>query len=228
MFPRQDRRFVIEPHWAFVPRNLAMAIDIAAVWQRAKRVTIGEDSFRTLAAEDEFLLLCIHGGKEEWARFKWLADLAAFVVAFPDLDWSAVQQHARPMGIHRIVDLGVLLLHQAFSIRTPLLEPAMRDPAVQCAAAEVLRRIEVAAAARTVGVPAAVYTLSRMRLVLRERRIDRLRYVVRTIATPRRIHFALVPLPDPLHSLYIPVKLAIDYVLHPIRSFGRRLARGRG
>src|SRR3984957_14441817 len=46
MFPRDDRRFAIEPHWAFVPRNLAMAIDMAGIWQRVKRVMIGEDSFR--------------------------------------------------------------------------------------------------------------------------------------------------------------------------------------
>jgi len=232
MFPRQDRRFVIEPHWAYVPRNLALAIDMGGVWQRLRRVTIENETFRTLSPEDELLLLCVHGGKEEWARLKWLADLTAFVVASRDvdrasrdLDWSVVAARAREAGARRIVEPGVLLLHQVFAIRTPLLDQSMRDPVVRHFAAEVLRRMQVAAAARRVGVPVDVHKLSRMRLRLRERRSDRLRYIFRTIITPRRFHFTFVPLPDQLHPLYCVVKLAIDYALLPAWLTGKRLLR---
>ncbi len=228
MFPRQDRRFVIEPHWAFVPRNLALAIDMGGIWQRVRPVTVGEETYRTLGPEDELIMLCIHGGKEEWPRLKWPADLAAFVTASPDLDWPVVAERARQMGVRRIVELGVLLLHQAFAIRTPLLEQSMRDPAVRHFAAEVPRRMGAAAAARGVGVPVDVHKISRTRLRLRERRLDQLRYVVRTITTPRRIHFTLVPLPDPLHPLYVVVKLGIDYMLLPIWLIGKRLLRRTG
>ena len=228
MFPRQDRRFVIEPHWAFVPRNLALAIDMGGIWQRQRQVTVDGETFRTLSPEDEFIMLSVHGGKEEWARLKWPADLAAFVIASPELDWSVVAERAQETGVRRIVDLGVLLLYQAFAIRTPLLVQSIRDNTVRHFAAEVQRRMGVAAAARGVGVPADVYKVSRMRLRLRERRRDQLRYVVRTIMTPRRIHFTLVPLPDPLHPLYVLVKLGIDYVLLPVWLIGKRLLRRTG
>jgi hypothetical protein len=228
MFPRQDRRFVIEPHWAYVPRNLELPIDMAALWQRQTWVTIGSETYRTLESEDELILLCVHGGKEEWARLKWLADLAAFVTASPGLDWPVVAERARQMGARRIVGLGVLLLHEALAIRTPLLEQAMRDPVVRHLATEVRSRIAAAATARGVGVPVAVYTISRMRLRLRERRLDQLRYLIRTIVTPRRIHFTLVPLPDPLHPLYVVVKVGIDYVLRPVWLIAKRLLRRTG
>src|SRR5271165_1373440 len=141
MFPRQDRRFVIEPHWAYVPRNLALGIDMGEVWQRVRPVTVGAQTYRTLDPEDELILLCVHGGKEEWARLKWLADLAAFVTASPDLDWPVVAERARGARVRRSVLLGVLLLHQAFAIATPLLEQSMRDDSVRRLANEVPRRI---------------------------------------------------------------------------------------
>jgi hypothetical protein len=225
MFPRQDRRFVIEPHWAYVPRNLALQVDMDAVWHRHRPVTLDGTTLRTLAPEDEFAMLCIHGGKEEWSRLKWLADLAAFVVASPGIDWAVVAAHARAIGGRRIIALGVLLLHEVLAMRTPLLKHAMLDDAVRRVATEVQRRIGVAAATRGVGVPAAVHTISGTRLRLRERRRDQLRYVVRTIVTPRRIHFSLVPLPDALHLLYVVVKPGIDYVLHPLSQIGKRLRR---
>jgi hypothetical protein len=228
MFPRQDRRFVIEPHWAHVPRNLAMDIDMDGVWRRVRAVTVDAETYPTLGPEDELILLCVHGGKEEWARFKWLADLAAFVGASPGIDWSVVLERARAEGVLRSVDLGVVLLHQVLGVRTGLLEQSMRDPVVRRLAGELLRRIGVAAAARRVSVPADVHRLSWMRMRLHERGCDQLRYVVRTIVTPRRMHFYLVPLPDWLHPLYVVVKPGIDYVLLPVWLNGKRMLRRVG
>jgi hypothetical protein len=228
MFPRQDRRFVIEPHWAYVPRNLAMDMDMDGIWRRVGPVTVGEATYPTLGAEDEVILLCVHGGKEEWARLKWLADLAAFVAASPGLDWSVVAARAREAGVLRSVLLGVLLLHQVFSVRTKLAEQSERDPVVRRLAAELLRRIGTAAAARRVSVPADVHRLSWTRMKLRERTADQLRYVVRTIVTPRRMHFILVPLPVCLHSLYFAVKVGIDYMVLPIWLIGKRALHRMG
>jgi len=228
MFTRPDRRFVIEPHWAYVPRNLALGIDMGGIWQRLRPMTVDGQTYRTLSPEDELILLCLHGGKEEWARLKWLADLAAFVTASPGLDWSTVAERAHREGVRRPVGLAVVLLHQVFALRTGLLEQSMRDPAIPRLAAMLLRRIEVAAAARNVGTAAAVHEVSRIRLMLLDRRLDRMRYVVRTLTTPRRIHFTLVPLPDRLHPLYVMVKLGIDNVLHPIWLIIKRLLRRIG
>lgn len=132
--------------------------------------------------------------------------------------------------VRRCVELGALLLHQAFAIATPLLEQSTRDQTVRHVAAEVPRRMAVAAAVRGVGVPVDVHKVSRLRLRLRlhDRALNRLRYMVRTIITSRRMHFTLVPLPAPLHPLYFVVKLGLDYVVLPIWLTARRLRRGAG
>ena len=51
---------------------------------------------------------------------------------------------------------------------------------------------------------------------VRERPLDRARYVVRTIATPEIDHLRFVSLPPWLHGLYVPIKLLHDYLLLPL------------
>jgi hypothetical protein len=58
----------------------------------------------------------------------------------------------------------------------------------------------------------SIFALSRFRLSRR----DRLRYVLRTVATPRTIHFKMVRLPPALFFLYVPLKLGHDYVAQPL------------
>lgn len=226
-FLRHDGRFAIEPHWAFAPRHLALDIDMPAIWQRVQPVAAGGMIFSTLAAEDEVILLCVHGGKEEWTRLKWLADLAAFVTTASGLDWSVVAERARRQGVRRIVELGVLLLHEACAIRSPLLVAAIQDPQVRRLAQRILRRMEAAAGTRRgSGVAGDLSWVSSLRLQMREHRRDQLRYVVRSIITPNRLHFRMVRLPARLHVLYVVVKLAVDYVLWPFWLVAKRLAPG--
>jgi hypothetical protein len=52
---------------------------------------------------------------------------------------------------------------------------------------------------------------------MRERRRDRIAYVLRTVFTPTIEHVTLLPLPRSLRFLYYPLKLALDYVVLPLR-----------
>jgi hypothetical protein len=52
---------------------------------------------------------------------------------------------------------------------------------------------------------------------MRERRRDRIAYLLRTIFTPTIEHVTLVSLPRGLRFLYYPLKLAVDYVALPVR-----------
>jgi hypothetical protein len=62
---------------------------------------------------------------------------------------------------------------------------------------------------------------------MRERARDRIRYVLRTLATPRDMHYAIVKLPDGLFFLYTPIKLVHDYLLLPFWTSGKRLTAER-
>jgi hypothetical protein len=219
----RDGGFLVEPHWAYVPRNLALRLDLRGVWRRMQRQAADGNAFLTFCVEDELIMLCVHGGKEEWARLKWLADLGALIQATPSVDWQVLAERAGREGVGRLVNVGVLVLHRVLEIEVPLLGVARRDPAAVRITRDVLCGIQIAAARRGVRQPVPVHAFSSMRARLLERRVDRLRYWVRTTITPRQTHYYLVPLPVSLHSLYVVVKPCLDYALLPLWLVGRRL-----
>jgi len=62
---------------------------------------------------------------------------------------------------------------------------------------------------------------------LRERPRDRLRYVWRTMITPRDDHYKMIRLPDALFGGYVVVKLVHDYLLFPPWKVAKGLWRRR-
>jgi hypothetical protein len=165
-----------------------------------------------LAPEDLAIALSIHGGKEQWVRLQWLCDLDALTRAEPGMNWREVLERARMVGCHRMVLLG-------FSLARMLLGTTL-DPTLSAGIAEdpIARSLTLQCARSLVAdMPApSIYTLSRLRLDMRERLSDKLSYVVRTLATPRDTHFQMVKLPACLFFLYSPIKLGHDYVLLPL------------
>src|SRR5262249_41780528 len=70
---------------------------------------------------------------------------------------------------------------------------------------------------------AAPDRISLLLIRIRERRRDQVRYVARTLLTPRVEHMRLLPLPGPLRSLYVPVKLVCDILLAPLWRVSKRV-----
>jgi len=64
-----------------------------------------------------------------------------------------------------------------------------------------------------------------LRLAMRERVADKLRYVWRTVTTPRVQHFRAVKLPDRWFAAYRAVKLAHDYLALPVWRLLKPLLR---
>lgn len=214
---RKDRAFTIEPHWDIAPRNLALAIDMAAIWRRVRPMALEGMTFPTLSPEDEFILLCLHGGKEEWVRLKWLMDLAAFVATVPELDWQIIADRAQEGRVMRFVLLGVGLLDRFLAIRTPLSDRAALDRAANELALDIAAKMQLAATlSRGVAEASDIYMLSPTRMRLRERRRDRMRFVWRSLVTPRRMHYQMIRLPASLHGGYFVVKIVHDFILLPV------------
>jgi hypothetical protein len=119
VFQRADGAFVVEPHWALAPRTLSVDIDHPGLWARARPEHAGTLTLPTLAPEDEFIMLCMHGYKEEWARLKWLSDLAGFVASHPDLDTAIITARAKSQGLWWMVLVGLALIGEVFAIPPP-------------------------------------------------------------------------------------------------------------
>ena len=128
------------------------------------------------------LVLCLHGAKHLWMRLIWVADIAGSL-RVPGIDFAAVVERARTLGIARIVGVSLWLserlLGAGFATRLA------RAAAYDFESVEYFRQI----------------------LKLRERPGDRWRYLWRLTWTPGRGEVAAVELPERLFPLYCVVRI---------------------
>ena len=204
----------VEPHTRLTPMQMALDIDYAGLWRRARRADFCGRNMLTLAPEDEFLMLAVHGGKEMWWSIKWACDVGAFLKANPGLDWAAVAERARLQGCLRMVLLAASLARKYLDAAVPeFIAAAERsDPAIS----GMVGRI--AAHWRSEGPigPPSHKILSMDRLRLHDGIARRARYVTRTWFLPGPHHVVAMPLPKSLAFAYVPIKIAHDLIALPL------------
>lgn len=222
---REDGRFALEPHIAIAPSTLGLAVDHDGLWARSREAKLDDAPVRVLEAEDEFLLLAVHGSKEGWSKLKWLADLAAFVAREPALDWDTVSARARQQRVRRMVALAALVLAEGFSIELPLLAPARRERQLAALARTIVSRWDRPDAAPLFA--SSIFDLSWKRSICCDGLAARVSYFWRSVVSPRERHYRLVRLPDWMCPAYVPVKIVHDYMLLPAWMLAPRSVRSR-
>lgn len=221
LFTCPDINTALDLHWEMVPRTLEIRLDSAELWERAEAITCGEEPVLSLATEDLLLFLSVHGSKEQWSRLKWVCDVAELIRARPTVDWQRTLKRARAQGGQRMLFLGLRLANLLLGATLPpeILRTVRTDRVTEALTAAVQAQLQQESR-RTPGV----FEVSMFRCRMRERLRDRALYLLRTIATPRSKHIALLRLPISLFFLYYPIKLVHDYLLVPI---WRIVKRGR-
>ena len=209
----------VEPHWALAPRTLSLQVDHDALFARARDVELARYAVRCFGAEDLVAVLCLHGSKEQWTRLLWIADLAHMIAASPEprLGCACWTARASRAACAWCWSAWRWLQRCSMDCRRRSNAPIADDREARALAEWVASRLFDPDRADP-----SIYTLTAFRLRMRERMADRLRYVARTIATARDIHFSLLRLPDALFFLYTPLKLVHDYVLLPVWTLGKR------
>jgi predicted O-linked N-acetylglucosamine transferase (SPINDLY family) len=205
----------VQLHTRLTPINMALDIDYAGLWRRARRTGLSGRAITTLSAEDDLLVLAIDNGKDLWRHVDGACGVAAFIGSHPNLDWDAILDRARAQGAVRMVLLAAALARIYFGAALPdAITAAERDdpkidPMVQRVMAHWL-----------VQEPDASHCnrLSLDRLRLHDGAAGRVRYVARTLALPGPLHVARNPFPGLFTSLpgYIPIKIAHDIALLPL------------
>lgn len=71
-------------------------------------------SLTTLAGDELFAYLCVHGASSAWFRLKWLADLAALISGCDTAEIDRLYARSQAAGAGRAADLAVLLCHSLF------------------------------------------------------------------------------------------------------------------
>jgi hypothetical protein len=112
-----DKRVCVELQWRVAyNRELLKAVNAASP---AQDVIVADGaSVRTLANDDLFAYLCVHGAGHAWSRLKWLADLNAFL-ASTGADVSDLHRHAEALGVGFCSAQGLLLCRRLFGLQLP-------------------------------------------------------------------------------------------------------------
>jgi hypothetical protein len=208
----QDDRhgFVVELHWRFNERNAAIALPVAAFWQRAQPFELAGATVPSLCREDLCLYLCVHGAKHRWERLEWIACLAELIRTGSDLNWSAIEERAAAYRIERLLHLGLLLAQGLFEIDLPpaLEQRALADRAACSIADGVAEDLFSEAGPRSHYHERAMRYLFLLRT--REHWGDRVRVLYHSAVRP--------PHPDAQEWLNLPPQLAfLHHVIRPVR-----------
>jgi Uncharacterised nucleotidyltransferase len=195
---------LLEVQWALQPRFYAVDFAMESLFSRAVRATVAGRQVNTPRPEDLLLMLSVHAAKHIWSRLIWICDIAR-IVRRENLDWDWVQSRARDLGILRIMHISLLLASRLFqtTIPAPLESAALSDRAASLLSSEIEGIMRA-------GVPYDTQKVAyfRMMLRLRERPVDRLRFLWRLAVTPGPGEWQTVRLPRPLFPLYKVVRIA--------------------
>src|SRR3984885_2190444 len=131
----EKRRVMVELHTELTLRHFPSVPDLKDFSNRLVAVKLNEREVPTFSVEDALIVLSIHGAKDFWERFSWIADVSELVQRYPNLDWDATIQRAEAMDAER-------MLHTALLLATGLLDVALPD--------KVRRRIQADRAANVV------------------------------------------------------------------------------
>lgn len=162
--------FVVELHWDAAAPSSGFAPDWAGIWARGTQGAWQDAPACIPEREDLLLLLALHGSKHQWARMKWLVDVAALVHAMSDLGWPLVDARAQQWRMTQALTLTRTLLADLMGMETGL-------PARSPLAPAVYQRVE---AMQEPGVAANIGALLR----LHDRRRDRVRYAAHLLLSP--------------------------------------------
>jgi hypothetical protein len=122
-FIHRDSRVFTELQWR-VADNPELLKDVHAGSPTQNVVVAQNDvvadalSVRTLARDDLFAYLCIHGAHHAWSRLKWLADLNAFIAA-TGADVVHLHRYAQAKGAGFCSGQALLLCRHLFALPLP-------------------------------------------------------------------------------------------------------------
>jgi hypothetical protein len=162
-FRHKNSRTIFELHTERTLRYFPRPIPINEYFQRKTSLVLDGLSVSALSAEDEFVLISIHGATHFWERLMWICDIAAMVHNHPELEWQRVQQAAAEVGAERMIRVALLLAERL--LRVPVPAEMKSEVAIDSGCARLVREVESRLPyAGYVAPPLAKRALFRMRM----------------------------------------------------------------
>jgi hypothetical protein len=141
-FTKAGANIILEVHWEVISlgsgwlrklKNKPLPATLSHLSPRLQETKLGGKAVASLSPEDTLLMLTIHGSKHWWSRLNWLADIAALIHVYPDLDWPWIIEQTNQWQIRRLVFLGLYLAHELLAVKLPELvqEQITAEPALK-------------------------------------------------------------------------------------------------
>ncbi len=70
---------------------------------------LNEREIPTFSVEDALIVLSLHGAKDFWERFSWIADISELIQRYPNLDWGVTIERAKVLQAERMLHVALLL-----------------------------------------------------------------------------------------------------------------------
>jgi Uncharacterised nucleotidyltransferase len=208
----------VEPHWSVTARRYPFPIDYAGLWERAIVHHFGNTKLLTFSPQDMLIILSVVGAKGRWKRLQMVTDVAQFYRSMDESLAPQVLAYARTLGCERILLVAAHLAEILLDAPIPasILARIHEDRrAVQKISRRVIRQLFLPSRQQCMFGDSA-HLFSPLLFMMRERRRDKITYLLQTTTTPTRAHFQKFPLPRwayPVYRLIVPVH---DYVLVPL------------
>jgi hypothetical protein len=119
VFRRAGTARMVEFHSEKTFRHYPRAMRIDNMMARKRCVQVDGRDVPALSLEDEVVFDCVHGGKDFWERLVWVADVAAIVTRYRELNWENALQAAKGVGADRMLLAGVQLAHEVLGSPVP-------------------------------------------------------------------------------------------------------------
>ncbi len=139
LFRRPGTQVIFELHTERTFRYYPRPLPVEKYFSNKIALQLDGQPVPALSAEDEFVLISIHGAKHFWERLMWISDIAAMIYNCPDLDWQRIQQSASDVGAERMVRIALLLAESL--LRVPIPEAMKREVAADAACASIVASV---------------------------------------------------------------------------------------
>jgi hypothetical protein len=139
-FRGQNSKIILELHTERTLRYFPLPLPIEKYFHSKTSMSLDGRPVPALSAENEFILISVHGATHFWERLMWISDIAAMVHNHPELDWNYIRQSAAEVGAERMVRVALLLSERLLGVRVP--EAMKSDVASDSSCSRLVDKIE--------------------------------------------------------------------------------------
>jgi hypothetical protein len=77
-------------------------------------IDVGRTTIPTLATDELFAYLCVHGASSAWFRLKWITDFAALIHVCSSAEIERLYERSQELGAYRAADQALLLANALY------------------------------------------------------------------------------------------------------------------